>query len=206
MLHERDKPQQMRSKKRVEATLQAAKKVLAESGYASMTLQAVCQEADVKPTSIYRYWPNQAALLTSLLEVFEEEMAALILGHAENGDSSDWRLSLRQLIGDITDYCETNLWVYAGRTALSDNSVFMQMHKQTFALFAQHISRLFDAMGMVDDAKKLHAAQTYTLIMDAYMGAVSRDSGNREAIRQIQDTFMEVICAFLAPYFEATSS
>lgn len=73
-------------------------------------------------------------MLTSLLEVFEEEMAALILGHAENGNSSDWRHSLRQLIGDITDYCETNLWVYAGRTALSDNSVFMQMHKQTFAL------------------------------------------------------------------------
>jgi hypothetical protein len=48
-------------------------------------------------------------LLTSLLEVFEEEMAALILGHAENGNSSDWRHSLRQLIGDITDYCETNL-------------------------------------------------------------------------------------------------
>jgi hypothetical protein len=42
--------------------------------------------------------------------------------------------------------------------------------------------------------------------MDAYMGAVSRDSGNREAIRQIQDTFMEVICAFLALYFEASSS
>ncbi|HCL49270.1 MAG TPA: TetR family transcriptional regulator, partial [Rhodobiaceae bacterium] len=47
--------------------LRTAKDILAERGYSGLTLSAVCERAKIKQTSIYRYWPNQTALLVSLI-------------------------------------------------------------------------------------------------------------------------------------------
>ena len=53
----RELPLQERSRQRVEMVVEATKIVLVEKGYSDLTLAAVCDQADIKQTSIYRYWP-----------------------------------------------------------------------------------------------------------------------------------------------------
>ncbi|MBT5156556.1 MAG: helix-turn-helix transcriptional regulator, partial [Rhodobiaceae bacterium] len=45
--------------------LKATQEIIAERGYGGLSLSAVCERANIKQTSIYRYWPNQSALLVS---------------------------------------------------------------------------------------------------------------------------------------------
>ena len=73
LISNRENPQQLRSRERVNIVLSAAKQILAEDGYSKLTLSAVCEIAGVKQTSIYRYWPNKEALLTSIADAFQEE-------------------------------------------------------------------------------------------------------------------------------------
>ena len=70
MVPTRENPQQMRSRERVETVLKATQEIIAERGYSALSLSAVCERANIKQTSIYRYWPNQSALLVSLISFF----------------------------------------------------------------------------------------------------------------------------------------
>lgn len=76
LISSRENPRQMRSRERVHVVLGATKKILAEQGFSKLTLSSVCELAGVKQTSIYRYWPNKEALLTSIADVFQEESTA----------------------------------------------------------------------------------------------------------------------------------
>ena len=74
----RESPQQIRAKERVDLVLRAAQEIMAERGYGGLTLSAVCERANIKQTSIYRYWPNQTALLVSLISFFEDDYQSRI--------------------------------------------------------------------------------------------------------------------------------
>lgn len=53
----------------VQAVLNATLLALAETGYAQLSIPAVAQSAGVNKTSIYRRWPDKAALVRAALEV-----------------------------------------------------------------------------------------------------------------------------------------
>ncbi|MCX4449755.1 TetR/AcrR family transcriptional regulator [Streptomyces sp. NBC_01789] len=50
-----------------EAIFDATLRLLAERGYAGLTVEAVAQEAGVNKTTIYRWWPSKAPLLRAAL-------------------------------------------------------------------------------------------------------------------------------------------
>lgn len=50
-----------------EAIFDATLRLLAERGYAGLTIEAVAQEAGVNKTTIYRWWPSKAPLLHAAL-------------------------------------------------------------------------------------------------------------------------------------------
>ncbi|NED13128.1 TetR/AcrR family transcriptional regulator [Streptomyces sp. SID9124] len=50
-----------------EAIFDATLRLLAERGYAGLTVEAVAQEAGVNKTTIYRWWPSKAPLLRTAL-------------------------------------------------------------------------------------------------------------------------------------------
>lgn len=74
----RRKPAQARSKKRVDAILQAAKSLIAEKGSARLKIHDIAKRAEVTPASIYQYFPNKNAITLALAQnVFEQTGAAL---------------------------------------------------------------------------------------------------------------------------------
>jgi AcrR family transcriptional regulator len=205
MLNERDIPQQQRTKDRVQATLDAAKNVLAAKGYGSMTLNAVCKEAGVKPTSIYRYWPNQVALMASLIEVFEKELSDGITAISKKTASMPWRDAQRDMLVLVVAYCQSNQWIYAGRAALAADQFLTQRHAETIEVLSSHVVSFYKFNGMPGTRATLErAANMYILMIDSCIGALGRAEASRQSVDSIITDFYEAISAVLAPYYEGT--
>jgi len=64
----RRRPAQERSKKRVDAILNAAKSLITEKGCARLKIHDIASRADVTPASIYQYFPNKNAITMALAE------------------------------------------------------------------------------------------------------------------------------------------
>jgi AcrR family transcriptional regulator len=90
----REMPLQERARERVSLVLGATKHILGESGYHGLTLSAICAHAQIKQTSIYRYWPNKQALVMSLASLFEQDYEKVFTELEKDGH----RLSLDQLM------------------------------------------------------------------------------------------------------------
>ncbi len=64
----RHKPRQDRSRARLQALLDAAAEVIAESGLQGMAMREVARRADLPIASVYHYFPSTAALIHALVE------------------------------------------------------------------------------------------------------------------------------------------
>jgi len=60
-------PGRPRSKQARRAVLDAARALVEKSGYDAATIEAIAERAGVAKTTIYRSWPNRAALIVDLL-------------------------------------------------------------------------------------------------------------------------------------------
>ncbi|SED92017.1 transcriptional regulator, TetR family [Streptomyces sp. 2131.1] len=60
-------PRSGKGPRAAEAIFDATLRLLAERGYAGLTVEAVAQEAGVNKTTIYRWWPSKAPLLRAAL-------------------------------------------------------------------------------------------------------------------------------------------
>jgi AcrR family transcriptional regulator len=85
------------------AILDAAAALLAEHGYAGVSMEAVARRAGAGKPTLYRWWPSKAALLMEvyereLMEVYEREKAAL---HADDPDLGSAQAELVRLLRNI---------------------------------------------------------------------------------------------------------
>ncbi len=67
-------PTQARSRRRYEAILAAAVRVLREGGLAGCSMAAVAAEAGMTPPSLYRYFPHVEALIYAVAETLLDEI------------------------------------------------------------------------------------------------------------------------------------
>jgi len=83
-----------RSEKARRAVLKAAGELLERDGFAGVTVEAIASRAGVSKATIYRWWPNKAAVVTdSFLELTAPEMGAADTGSARE----DLKLRMRGL-------------------------------------------------------------------------------------------------------------
>lgn len=62
-----DQPQNARSRRTAEALLNAARSLIEEEGYGSLTMAAVAERANVSRRAVYLHFSNRGELLTALL-------------------------------------------------------------------------------------------------------------------------------------------
>ena len=65
---QRRRPTQERSKKRVDAILQAAKSLISENGSVKLKIHDIAEKADVTPASIYQYFPSKNSIVLALVD------------------------------------------------------------------------------------------------------------------------------------------
>jgi AcrR family transcriptional regulator len=83
-----------RSERARRAILKAAGELLERDGFTAVTMQRIAERAGVSKATIYRWWPNKAAVMTdSFLELMVADTSPLDTGSARE----DLRLRLRGL-------------------------------------------------------------------------------------------------------------
>lgn len=83
-----------RSEKARRAILKAAGELLERDGFAAVTVEEIASRAEVSKATIYRWWPNKAAVVTdSFLELTAPEIGSVDTGSAVE----DLKLGMRGL-------------------------------------------------------------------------------------------------------------
>ncbi|MEU8380951.1 TetR/AcrR family transcriptional regulator [Streptosporangium sp. NPDC048865] len=96
---------QARGLKRMEEILDAAEEVIAETGYADMTTNAVAERAGMSPGSLYQFFRNKEEILDGLLGRFTEGRSA----HWETRLTGD---VLRMPVADLVDQVVDEIVAY----------------------------------------------------------------------------------------------
>lgn len=204
MVSSRENPQQVRAKERVDLVIKAAQEIMAERGYSGLSLSAVCERANIKQTSIYRYWPNQSALLVTLISFFEEEYQARIKLLEEVAFGKPWQEVQKILLQGLADYCLDNPWVFSGLAAVRADVGVAKRHEQTLDFFATRYANLLKIGGFaVRGEEEARVSRTYVLIIDSFMFAIGRADGAEKVIEGIINDYLEVIVSYLEPKMQA---
>jgi AcrR family transcriptional regulator len=96
--HDTTDPRAVRSR---DAILRAAWSIVAERGYSSATIEAIAERAGVGKPTIYRRWPNRAAVVMDAFLVESEAVLPLPdLGSARE----DFRERLRAVVQALTSH------------------------------------------------------------------------------------------------------
>ena len=200
MVPTRENPQQMRSRERVETVLKAAQEIIAERGYGGLSLSAVCERANIKQTSIYRYWPNQSALLVSLIGFFETDFNEEIKVLEKDAFDVPWKDVQRTLLHRLADYCNNNPWVFGGMAAVRADAGVAARHEQTLDFFATRYAHLLKIGGFaVRGEEEASVSRTYVLLLDSFMFAVSRAQFAQKPVDIIINEFYIVLTSYLEP-------
>lgn len=145
----RRKPAQARSKKRVDAILQAAKSLIAEKGSARLKIHDIAKRAEVTPASIYQYFPNKNAITLALAQnVFEQTGAAL-------SQSLPTLNSKDEMYGVLQEVVERYYQIYLDDPALLDvwfsistdksvQALDLEDSRQNAEMIAQFIKQFYD--------------------------------------------------------------
>ena len=101
----RRRPQQARSRQKVDAILEAATALIGEKGIDAVSMRDIARATDMSLSVIYQYFPNKSAILEQLFAVFATgtrahtaAVAATIAGPAD---------FIEAIEGLLTDYYET---------------------------------------------------------------------------------------------------
>jgi AcrR family transcriptional regulator len=203
----RENPQQIRAKERVDLVLRAAQEIMAERGYGGLTLSAVCERANIKQTSIYRYWPNQTALLVSLIGFFEDDYQSRIKLLEEVAFDMPWQEVQKTILLGLADYSRENPWVYAGLAAVRADTGVAKRHEQTLDFFATRYAHLLKIGGFaVRGEEEARVSRTYVLLLDSFMFAVGRAEGSENMISEIIEDYLDVIIKYLTPRMQPEDS
>ena len=203
----RESPKQIRAKERVDLVLRAAQEIMAERGYGGLTLSAVCERANIKQTSIYRYWPNQTALLVSLIGFFEDDYQSRIKLLEEVAFDMPWQEVQKTLLEGLADYSRDNPWVYAGLAAVRADTGVAKRHEQTLDFFATRYAHLLKIGGFaVRGEEEARVSRTYVLLLDSFMFAVGRAEGSENMINEIIEDYLDVIIKYLTPRMQPEDS
>jgi AcrR family transcriptional regulator len=87
-------PGRPRSERAHRAILQAANELLESEGFAAVTMEAIAERAGVSKATVYRWWPNRAAVvMDGFLSIVSSEVPFPHTGHARE----DIRIHMRRL-------------------------------------------------------------------------------------------------------------
>ena len=147
----RRSPKQARSQKRVEALLDATRRLVGQRGNDAVSMREIAAEAGVSVSSVYQYFPDKNALLRALIVRYLDEIRAAIVGALASVDSLD---DLIAAVGELID----ELWAMFERepelaaiwSGIQANAVLREHDMQDTREIAQGFAAL--ARVLVPDA------------------------------------------------------
>ncbi len=94
-------PRQERSRRLVEAVLDATARILAESGYARLTTNAAAERANVSIGSLYQYFPNKDALVAGVVDRHGRRVYDTIMAEAGAEEPASLDAAIRSMVAGV---------------------------------------------------------------------------------------------------------
>lgn len=127
---------QQRSRKRVEAILQAAKSLIAEKGSAQLKIHDIASRADITPASIYQYFPSKNAITHALAETTFDQIHAHAVSDLPKVATRD------EAFGTLQGLVEKYYQIYLDDPALYDVWVSISADKSVHDLDVRDSRRI----------------------------------------------------------------
>ena len=145
-------PVQERSQRKVEAILDNAALIFAEVGYGAATTNSIAQRAGLSIATLYRFFPNKAAILKTLSDRYLSQIGGLneSLFAAHRIQTLSLQMLMEQVVDAFADFCldEPGFeYLFYGSEARDYfRSVSLQIHRaivsQVETVLERHISPL----------------------------------------------------------------
>ncbi|MER5743214.1 TetR/AcrR family transcriptional regulator [Streptomyces sp. NPDC002225] len=145
----RRRPQQARSRARVEAVLAAADRILSQEGYEALTMRRIAEEAGTPVGSIYQFYSDKSAVVDALGRRYLDAFKTAIDGLVE-----------RALRGGLTDPVGTMVDSYA--------EIFRSQEGGTALWAGRHLS---PELARADEASNAYIAEGLRRIVEHLTGA-----------------------------------
>ena len=193
-------PQQARGRRRIDAILDAAQQVLAESGYDSVTTNAIAARANTSIGSLYQFFPNKDAIMQALglryLDRVRESFAPLLSPPAAELPMEEW-------IDGIVDALDSAQQSNTGFKELFCSAATMpELADADNALHHQFVGGLDGVLARrlpgIDAARRLVSAEMCVRTVQALMPLLAGATGERRAL------VLAEIKTLLAGYMERT--
>ncbi len=204
----RRRPRQSRGQRRVELLLDAAAEVIAESGIAAATAEAIARKAHTAKGSLYQFFPNRDAVLAALALRYADEMRAI---HERAFPMDPHGLTLERLIDRIVrplaEFHDRNpafRRVFATNEGPADDtrSAPVRLRAQLFDSFVDRLDVLFAARNPALSAKeRRRAALVSASVGQAVLARRSRAAAAEK--KPLLDELKRLLVAYLAPLFDA---
>jgi AcrR family transcriptional regulator len=154
-----------RNPERQQAILASALTLLAEHGYHQLTIEGIAKRAGVGKQTIYRWWPNKAALIL-------EAYGSMAIENTAGVDSGSLRADLQQFLSEIAQ-AFSGLTGHAARSLLAEtagNSDFRYTMRQQFV--AERRATLATMLRCGQSRGELPANFDFELALDLFYGAL----------------------------------
>ena len=198
----RPQPSQARSQERVNIVLATAKDLLVEIGYEDMNIQTIAKRAEVTAPSIYRYFPNKRAIISTFADVFIEAQGKKIQHSLELSlRGTPWKEVISSLLLLLRTAMVKEPWICPAQLAIRSDRYLRDRHEMLLDHFAERFSLLLRSFGIqLPDEKHFRVSRMLVLLFDSYMLAIGRSTTQKHP--QTQNDFEEVIFAFLKLYMK----
>jgi len=189
------------------AILAAAERIFARSGFTGTRMADVAAEAGLATGTLYNYFANRDALLSSLIERRSEELLAAVRTAAEGAGADEPRAILLSMLRTSFQYLEAHRALFAalqgatgisGRQMASINRRCVESQRSYHAIIA-------DVLGRAIRAGRVRADVPTSVLVDFLTGAahgvmrawMARNAGAAGAEQPLVDRAADVVDLFL---------
>ncbi|MBR0849955.1 TetR/AcrR family transcriptional regulator [Bradyrhizobium diazoefficiens] len=181
----RKAPTQVRSKERVARILGAAGAVLADHGYAGLTVKAVATEASVPIGTIYQFFATKEDIVAALSQQFAQEIRALaqerLNASTLRTDPASFVAVLVDGMAELQQRSSGFVCVYAGSQS---DSAFEALAADLRQVLGARLDTLFaDAFPKLAASERRRILSVWSDITRAMIGGLDRSRpGERDAL------------------------
>jgi AcrR family transcriptional regulator len=191
----RTSPQQARSQARIDAVLEAAVRLLETEGVDGVTTTRVATAADMAVGSVYRYFPDKAAILDTLWARYLGDFGVLMDELGARAEVETWDDPVGLVIDAFVDFYRDKpalraIW-FGSR--LSDDT--MAADRQQDLRMAEGLERLLLAQGLPASARLKTQAYACVLICDSLLKEAFRNDPHGDA--DLLEETKEILRAYL---------
>ena len=191
-------PRQHRAQATLDRLLDKAAELLTERGLEGFNTNLLAERAQVRVSTVYRYFPNKHAVLAALSERFFEAERDWLGNFDALARATDWRQALRETLAHYAERSDAYPAVTALRRASRASAELQALEMRSNEALAKLLAGALRARGKNLSAQaSLHLART-TIEVACHLTDVSRSLPPRARNSQ-RSGLADMLERFLAP-------